>query len=274
MTQQIKAVFVLISLYFNIHVLQAQINSPTLPSGNDNQTPFISPQSLPVVKTIYPLVVTEIITIDGRVIRGQLMDFSTIGNQSFYIISNRRFPDKQIPNDSIREIALVLPNREECNLYHHLGMLHMRNFSGGQNPNIGFIYGSGLEWGKKMVFTTNLFRQNEWDFNDSIRIIHSGFEVMIGYRINRSQKNIHALSGGLGMFSSRSPEQYNLAISMIAGYEFDIKVSRLTGVVFSSEVIYLPTRNHAFLSLGLKYRLYLAISPAEREYLRSNWYKL
>jgi hypothetical protein len=254
MKKHFKQIFVGLSFFFAFLSTQAQNSNPPLPPPEETGPPEIDRQTIKNIKNSYPLVVTEIITNEGDTLRGRLEGTGFDDNQDVYFISNRSKKNQPIIKTNTIEIAWVLPDRREHNTYFDLGILNMPFSRVMNSQNMGLDLGLGVEFSNNKVILANFFGLFGQDTENDLPAFFGGFNGQFGYRINRTEKNIHTIGGGMGAISERI-EDSSLNFSLSGMYEFDLQLNNFSGLAISSTFHYLPASGNTHFILGIKYRL-------------------
>lgn len=211
------------------------------------------------INIFYPDVVTEIITLDGRVYRGTIEGFPSADNDSTYFLKKRNGDYELIQNNDIKEYAWVQPDKREFK--HTLDAGFNMLFSTPNNAGIspGLTFSIGYEVVPNYILHLDINGANFRNFNlDELSNKSDVFsmEVLIGYRFNRTKKHIQTLSIGGGLIENLDNRGINLGVvSALFDYEFPLKDK--SGVsLFTRFQFYGTNAEMSHLLLGCKIRFY------------------
>ncbi|MCH8555449.1 MAG: hypothetical protein LAT76_09840 [Schleiferiaceae bacterium] len=241
----------LLSLFFLVTLsLQSQTQGLIPPLPNEDLPILISRQTIAELNIIYPLVVTEITTNNGTVIRGRLQRQSVSSNEQIYILSNRESKRIEIRIADVQELAWVAPDRRENNFFYEIGAVtHITE----DEVNAGILIGGGLEFSRNLVFMGRAFYKPIAFIQVDETAFLGRINTTLGYRLNRTKKNIHTLGAGLDINRLFSYNETS-AIGYSFMYEYDFQLSDRKGLAFSAMYVYIPRLKQSALMVGITLR--------------------
>ncbi|MCH8545595.1 MAG: hypothetical protein LAT54_02580 [Cryomorphaceae bacterium] len=222
------------------------------------------------IDIMQPLLVTEIVTKDGKIYRGRLLDGPRADESSDFIIQVRRRKPIHIPANSVRQLAWAAGDRRDLNVFSEIGLT-----AGYASKNsIGFAPGVsgalGIELPYDVLFTfngsiTGLFADELYNGRD----IFFAFGMGAGYRFNRGESHIQTLALNVdfssGFYDYREPDMFSnydpiLQVIFSPTFDYEFPMTSSTGVSLFTRFQYFtqtPEFNH--LIFGVAFRFYSGI---------------
>lgn len=182
---------------------------------------------LTAMNGLYPYIVTEIITLDGSILRGTIERVPDVDNDSTFFLKKRNGDLELIQNKDVKELAWAQGDKREFKhtLDAGLNMLFSTPNNAGISP--GLTFSLGYEFVPNYILHLDLssfvFRNFNFDkLSDKSEVASS--EILIGYRFNRTKKHIQTLSIGWGtMENLNNQDIYYGGVTVLFDYEFPLK---------------------------------------------------
>lgn len=231
------------------------------------------PKSIVVVEgqnqidMLQPLLITEIVTKDGKVIRGKLIDGPNAENPKDFIIRVRKKKPISIPLENVKEYAWAVGDRRDLNLFADVG------FNSGfvSSKALGFAPGVssalGLELPYEVLLTLNasitgMFSET---FNEGSDVFFA-FGFGAGYRFNRQESHIQTLAlnidFGAGFFNYEQADPFSsadpiLQVVLSPTFDYEIPMGRTSGVsLFTRFHYFTQVPELSQLVFGVAFRFY------------------
>ncbi|MCH8555451.1 MAG: hypothetical protein LAT76_09850 [Schleiferiaceae bacterium] len=266
MTKQLRPLFSLFLGLLFLSNLKGQTSESVQDTTTRNPSLDISTRTLWEISNLYPIVVSEITTNDGLVIRGDLFNRDIVDNKEVFLIGSRLNGRQAIPIEDVKEIALVNPNRSERNTFSEYGYFFGPSSETGAISSAGAILGIGYEMFNSSILLVNSTHHNMYNQQGDSEYNFLGIETLFGKRLNRHQSNIHTVGAGLGLFLFMEP-WLNTDFALLGHYDYDIKITNGIGVSLFTKFYFFPLQRSSLLVFGCSYRIYDAAPRRKKRYL-------
>ncbi|MCC5916603.1 MAG: hypothetical protein JJU02_04675 [Cryomorphaceae bacterium] len=211
------------------------------------------------INLLYPIIVTEITTKDGKIFRGTISKFPSKGNDSTYVLKQRGGQIKIIRINNVKEFAWVSGDKRDFNITFDFGLNTLFATRNKLGVSPGFALSVGYEFKSNYVVHFDLNGANFRNFRlkeFTNRSDTYSSELLIGYRFNRTKNHIQTLSFGGGFIEEFDTESnYSPVFSALFDYEFPL--GSKSGIsLFTRLQFFGKNAEKSHMLLGCKIRLY------------------
>lgn len=208
--------------------------------SNDEPKNIVVHEAQSQIDFLQPLLVTEIVTKDGRVIRGKLMDGPTAENPKDFIIHVRKKKSISIPQDNVKEYAWAVGDRRDLNLFADVGFSSgfVSRSALGFTPGISSALGFELPYEVLLTLNASITGMFSESLNEGSDVFFA-FGLGTGYRFNRQESHVQTLALNIdfstGFFNPEQTDPFGARglifhIILSPTFDYEFPMGRTSGV--------------------------------------------
>lgn len=251
----IGAIFHIVNNSFGQSVLHKQ-NELFLSRENTGDEIASDSINQEMIDYFFPIYITEIRTLDGKIIRGHrqrnvLEDYQSIKTRNNEIVT--------IDNDDIAELSWEIGGRKDFSFFQGLGFTGVLTKFESINLLTGLKLFLGWELHSDVFIQANYNTSFTPLFSNDNPVISAMLagNIQAGYRFNREGRVTHSISAGIGSGFFVYEDALNFPFTIDASYDIEFALGHTSGLSVIADICFVPQDvNLSYLSIGLTYRRY------------------